>query len=81
MLSSRAVDIIILETVLPGMQGIELLKLLRAMGNLTLVLILSAQDAMEDRIASLNAGGDDFLSKPFHVAELVSRLNAISRGL
>lgn len=72
-------DLIILDLGLPGMDGLEVLRRLRASGNQTSVLILSARDAPRDRILGLNLGADDYLIKPFELDELLARLMAIGR--
>lgn len=76
---SSAHDAIILDRNLPGLDGLALLTALRAQGNRTPVLLLSAMGEVDDRIAGLRAGGDDYLAKPFSFAELVARLEAIVR--
>lgn len=72
-------DLIILDLGLPGMDGLEVLGKLRAAGNLTTVLILSARDGSHDRVRGLNLGADDYLIKPFELDELLARLNALER--
>ena len=72
-------DAIILDRNLPGLDGLSVLKSLRAQGNRTPVLVLSALGQVDDRIAGLRAGGDDYLPKPFSFAELIARLEAIAR--
>jgi len=72
-------DAIILDRNLPGLDGLGVLKAIRAQGNRTPVLLLSALGQVEDRIAGLRAGGDDYLPKPFSFGELVARLEAIVR--
>jgi len=72
-------DCIVLDLGLPDLDGIELLKQLRARANITPVLILSARDGTRDRILGLNAGADDYLVKPFSLEELVARIHAIER--
>jgi two-component system response regulator QseB len=72
-------DLIILDLGLPQLDGMEVLRRLRAAGNATAVLILSARDATRDRIAGLNAGADDYLVKPFDLEELLARIHAIER--
>ena len=74
-----AYDAIILDRNLPLLDGLAVLKSFRAQGNRTPVLLLSALGQVEDRIAGLRAGGDDYLAKPFSFAELVARLEAIAR--
>ncbi|MDX5363313.1 MAG: response regulator transcription factor [Pseudazoarcus pumilus] len=78
-LQSESFDIAILDLGLPRMDGIEVLRALRAVGNAVPVLVLTARDATADRIAGLDAGADDYLIKPFDVAELKARLRALLR--
>ena len=72
-------DAIVLDVMLPGMDGFETLAVLREKGQWTPVLMLTARDAVEDRIAGLDVGADDYLTKPFSFAELLARLRAIVR--
>lgn len=72
-------DCLILDLGLPGMDGLSLLRQLRKAGSTLPVLILTARDAIEDRISGLDAGADDYLLKPFDLAELRARLRAICR--
>lgn len=72
-------DAIILDRNLPGLDGLSVLKSLRAKGDQTPVLLLSALGQVDDRIAGLQAGSDDYLAKPFSFGELVARLEAIVR--
>ncbi len=72
-------DCLILDLGLPGMDGLSLLRQLRKAGSTLPVLILTARDAIEDRIAGLDAGADDYLLKPFDLAELRARLRAVTR--
>jgi two-component system copper resistance phosphate regulon response regulator CusR len=74
-----AYDVIVLDVLLPIRNGIEVCRELRATGNMVPVLMLTACDAVEDRIAGLDAGADDYLTKPFHLGELHARLRALSR--
>lgn len=78
-LSNESFDIAILDLGLPRLDGLEVLRALRAAGNPLPVLILTARDATSDRIAGLDAGADDYLVKPFDVAELKARLRALLR--
>jgi two-component system, OmpR family, copper resistance phosphate regulon response regulator CusR len=77
--SSRAFDLIILDVMLPGRDGIEVLRTLRHQGSKTPVLLLTAKDAIEDRVLGLDAGADDYLVKPFALAELSARIRALLR--
>jgi two-component system OmpR family response regulator len=72
-------DAIVLDVGLPGMDGFETLAVLRQRGHWTPVLMLTARDSVEDRIAGLDVGADDYLTKPFSFAELLARLRAIVR--
>ena len=72
-------DLAILDRMLPGMDGLSLLKALRASGKPLPVLFLTALGQVDDRVEGLAAGGDDYLTKPFHFSELVARIDAIVR--
>ncbi|MGH3021466.1 MAG: response regulator transcription factor [Gaiellaceae bacterium] len=72
-------DAIVLDVMLPGMDGFELCRRLREEGRWSPVLMLTARDAVEDRIAGLDAGADDYVVKPFSVAELHARLRSLAR--
>ena len=72
-------DLIILDLMLPGLSGTELLKRLREVNSDVPVLILTARDAISEKIANFEAGADDYLTKPFAFAELVVRVNALLR--
>ena len=72
-------DLIVLDLGLPGSDGTELLRRLRQAGSSTPVLILTARGQVEERIAGLNAGADDYLRKPFVFGELLARINALHR--
>jgi two-component system OmpR family response regulator len=72
-------DAIVLDVMLPGVDGFETLGILRRQGRWTPVLVLTARDSVEDRIAGLDVGADDYLTKPFSFAELLARLRAIAR--
>jgi two-component system OmpR family response regulator len=72
-------DAIVLDVMLPGIDGFETLAALRRAGRWTPVLMLTARDAVEDRIAGLDVGADDYLTKPFSFEELLARLRAIAR--
>jgi two-component system, OmpR family, response regulator len=78
---ARAVeyDAIVLDVMLPGRDGFEVCRELRADGVWSPVLMLTARDAVEDRVAGLDAGADDYLRKPFSFAELLARLRAVAR--
>ena len=72
-------DAIVLDVMLPGMDGFATCRELRARGLWTPVLMLTARDAIEDRIAGLDTGADDYLVKPFSFTELLARLRAVVR--
>jgi two-component system, OmpR family, copper resistance phosphate regulon response regulator CusR len=72
-------DLIILDLMLPGIDGFELVKRLRAGGSTTPVMILTARDAVRDRVSGLKAGADDYLVKPFAFSELTARIQALLR--
>ncbi|MHB9150354.1 MAG: response regulator transcription factor [Thermoleophilia bacterium] len=72
-------DAIILDVMLPGIDGFEVCRRLRASGVWAPVLMLTARDAVEDRITGLDTGADDYLTKPFSFAELLARLRALVR--
>jgi DNA-binding response OmpR family regulator len=72
-------DLIVLDLRLPGKDGITFLREIRAAGNSTPVLILTARAAIDERVIGLDSGGDDYLVKPFAFAELVARIRALAR--
>jgi two-component system response regulator PrrA len=72
-------DVLVLDVSMPGLSGIEVCRTLRAQGDDTPVLVLSALDELADRVAGLQAGADDYLVKPFALEELVLRLQALLR--
>jgi len=76
---SEGYDVIILDLMLPGMNGIEVCKSMRAENNHTPILVLTAKGETEDKVMGLNAGADDYLAKPFAFSELVARIKALSR--
>ena len=78
-LSSESFELAILDLGLPRMDGLQVLKHLRAAANPVPVLVLTARDSTSDRIAGLDAGADDYLVKPFHLDEMVARIAAILR--
>ena len=79
MASSTALDVAIVDRMLPKLDGLALIQSLRATGRKTPVLILSALGEVDDRITGLRAGGDDYLTKPYHLAELLARVDALGR--
>jgi DNA-binding response OmpR family regulator len=72
-------DAIILDLAIPSMDGFEVCRRLRERGVDTPILILTARDAVDDRVRALDAGGDDYMSKPFALAELLARVRAVTR--
>jgi two-component system OmpR family response regulator len=72
-------DILIVDRMLPGLDGLSLIQALRAAGKQTPVLVLSALGEVDDRVKGLQAGGDDYLTKPYAFSELVARLEALLR--
>ena len=79
LLNSDHFDVVVLDWMLPGRSGLEVLKTVRARDSKTPVLLLTARDALEDRVAGLDSGADDYLVKPFALAELAARLRALLR--
>lgn len=79
LLHTQQYALVILDLTLPKMDGLNVLKRLRTRGSITPVLILSARDNLQDKIQSLNSGADDYLSKPFELAELAARIQALLR--
>jgi two-component system response regulator MprA len=73
------VDLIILDVLMPMVNGLDACRALRDRGDATPVLVLTARDAVDDRVAGLEAGADDYLVKPFALRELVARVNALLR--
>src|ERR1700742_1051607 len=72
-------DLIILDVGLPGIDGFEVLRRLRAQHNMTRVIMLTARGELSDRLTGLQLGADDYLPKPFAMQELVARVQALSR--
>ena len=79
LLNAEKFDLVLLDWMLPGHDGIEILKTIRARGTTTPVLLLTARDAVEDRVLGLESGADDYLVKPFAFAELVARIHSLLR--
>ena len=77
--SSEAYDMVILDMRLPGKSGLDVLRSLRAKGFERPVLVLTAQDAVDAKVATLRAGADDYVTKPFAFEELLARVEALSR--
>jgi two-component system response regulator QseB len=78
-LEGDAYGLLLLDLGLPKKDGIEILKALRRKGNPVPTLILTARDAIQDRVAGLNSGADDYLVKPFDLDELIARIGALTR--
>src|SRR6266581_2512230 len=76
---SDTYDVVVLDVMLPGLDGIEICRQLRAERIMTPVLMLTARGSIEDRVTGLNVGADDYLTKPFAMAELLARVNALLR--
>ena len=76
---SLSFDLIICDIMLPGMDGIQLVQTLRFKNIFTPILMLSALNAVQDKVAALDSGADDYISKPFHFDELLSRIHALTR--
>ena len=76
---SDTYDVVILDLMLPGIDGLEVCRQMRAEKIMTPVLMLTARGAIEDRVTGLNAGADDYLTKPFAMEELLARVNALLR--
>jgi len=72
-------DVLIVDRMLPGLDGLALVRALRAAGTMTPVLFLTAMSGVDDRVEGLDAGGDDYLVKPFAFSELLARVNALAR--
>jgi two-component system response regulator MprA len=79
LLAERSPDAIVLDVSMPDVDGLEICRRLRAAGDRTPVLMLTARDAVDDRVAGLDAGADDYLVKPFALKELQARLRALLR--
>ncbi|MGE4368431.1 MAG: response regulator [Burkholderiaceae bacterium] len=77
--TAQSYDLLLLDLNLPGRSGLEVLAELRANNEQVPVLILTARDGVEDRVAGLDAGADDYVTKPFELAELAARVRAFSR--
>src|SRR5512135_3001199 len=73
--------IIVLDWLMPGLDGLQVIKGLRAANDKTLILMLTARDAVENRVEGLESGADDYLVKPFAPAELLARIHALLRRI
>ena len=78
-LSTERFDAVLLDLGLPKRSGLDVLKALRARGDETPVIVVTARDALADKVAGLDAGADDYLVKPFELDELLARLRAVGR--
>lgn len=76
---SGTYDVVILDVMLPGLDGLEICRQMRAEHVMSPVLMLTARGAVEDRVTGLNVGADDYLTKPFAMEELLARINALLR--
>ncbi|OFW77501.1 MAG: DNA-binding response regulator [Alicyclobacillus sp. RIFOXYA1_FULL_53_8] len=76
---NHSYDLIILDIMLPDLTGIEVVRRIRGASSMTPVLMLTALDSVDDRVHGLDAGADDYLTKPFDVPELLARVRALSR--
>ena len=77
--NTETFDLMLLDVMLPGRDGLEILRNLRQHGVLTPALLLTARDAIEDRVLGLDSGADDYLVKPFAFPELLARIRALLR--
>lgn len=78
-LSAQRPDAVIMDVMMPRLDGLEATRMLRASGNDVPILVLTARDAVGDRVDGLDAGGDDYMAKPFALDELLARLRALTR--
>src|SRR5665213_1938268 len=78
-LAGERFDAVVLDVTMPGVSGLEVCRRLRASGDRSPVLMLTARDAIDDRVAGLDAGADDYLVKPFALRELLARVRALLR--
>jgi len=79
LIEERPPDLVVLDLMLPGIDGLEVCRRLRASGDRSPVLMLTARDGIDDRVAGLDAGADDYLVKPFALRELMARVRALLR--
>ncbi len=78
-LSTHRVDAVIMDVMMPRLDGLETTRMLRSQGNDVPILVLTARDAVGDRVDGLDAGADDYMAKPFALDELMARLRALTR--
>jgi two-component system copper resistance phosphate regulon response regulator CusR len=79
LLRKEKFDLVLLDVMLPGLQGWDVLEALRAEGNTVPVIFITARDAVDERVKGLRSGGDDYIVKPFAFAELVARIHVVLR--
>ena len=72
-------DLVLLDVLLPGENGLDVCRRLRRSGNQSMIVMITALDAIEDKVAALDAGADDYIVKPFDLAELSARIRAVAR--
>ncbi|HQZ44371.1 MAG TPA: response regulator, partial [Flavobacteriales bacterium] len=72
-------DLVLLDIMLPGGSGLEVLRAMKEAGKAGNVIIISAKDSLDDKLAGLDLGADDYLTKPFHIAELNARVRSVLR--
>jgi two-component system, OmpR family, response regulator len=78
-ITSNNWDLILMDIMLPGIDGIQLTKLIRHKKNTTPIIVISALGETIDKVTALDSGADDYITKPFHFKELISRINALTR--
>ena len=78
-LNYSSYDLIIMDVMMPNMDGITAIKKIRSIKNMTPILVLTAKDLLDDKIRGLDSGVDDYLTKPFQMAELLARIRALTR--
>ena len=78
-LNYSSYDLIIMDVMMPNMDGITAIKKIRSIKNMTPILVLTAKDLLDDKIRGLDSGADDYLTKPFQMAELLARIRALTR--
>jgi DNA-binding response OmpR family regulator len=79
--SEQSYDVIVLDIMLPGRDGLSILRNLRKNGNAVPVILLTARSSLDERVEGLNLGADDYLTKPFYTEELIARVLAVSRRM